>query len=223
MKRKTTLLFLASFFVLSFILLLPITLAAKNKPYMKSAKVRWNLKPDKTITFKTYYSGYGYIDAKATVKDYEVTKADENGLKTINFLIDYKFPKLKLTKKQAQKILDAGNRFTFLWTVLDYNTGKCLELKNDLGVTVEQGEWEHSDDYYEFPTAKNDKIWYGKSVKKAVTITYPENFDRLCLMIGGSLDPFYDGSDFWDGDLPLKKTKFYKKDNNKLSSFMRMK
>lgn len=207
----------------TFLFLFEGSALASKEPYMKSSKVRWNLKPDKTITFKTYYSGYGYMDVKATVKDFVIKNAKKKGYKKLSFYIDYQLPQLKLTKKQIKKIFDARNQLLYMWTILDYKTGTSLEVENDFGVKVSYKPWEYSEDTYMYSVDSDTKIGYAKSAKKEVSVIYPEDFDRMCLMIGGSTDPSYEGSLFWDGDIPLRKTPFYKKDKKDLSSFMRIK
>lgn len=191
---------------------------------MKKANVRWNLKPDKEISFKTYFDGYeDYISIKAKVKDFKIEDAEKEGFKKASFTIDYKFPNLDLTPEQAKRIYDERGSFHYMWTVLDYNTGTSLEVENDSKVKVEYSKWIYPYENHTYKIDDDSKLSIHEGAKKEVTITYPENYKRLVLMVGGATDPHFDGSLFWDGNLPLMKTAFYEKNKKDLSSFMRIK
>lgn len=215
------------FLVLSFLssALFPfIKVSAKEQPYLKTANLRWNLKPNKTISFQTYYDGYGFIKVKAKVKDFIVTDAEEDGFKKATFKIEYKIPKLKISKEKASELKENHHGFLYMWTILDYNTGISLETENDLGVNISYSKWLESAEEYSYPSKEEDNpLILKKSIMKKVEVTYPKNFKRLCLMVGGSTDPTYDGNQFWNGDTPLKDTPFYDKKRKDLSSFMRIK
>lgn len=222
LTRKLGILLLVMTVFLTTVFSFDLTTWAKKQPYMKEADVRWNLKPDKEISFKTYFTGYEYITVKAKLTDFKIENL-EDGYRSLSFKVNYQFPKLKLSKKQVDRIIKKGNEFRFMWTFLDYDSGLSVEGKNDKDVMVEYGDWEHSDDVFKYKGNKGNWISYRKSSVKEINVTYPKDYKGLCLMVGGSVNPQnpYDG--FFNGKYKLKKTPFYKKGMKNLSSFMRVK
>lgn len=223
LTRKLGILLLVMTVFLTTVFSFDLTTWAKKKPYMETLDVRWNLEPNKEIRFKTYFTGYDYITVKAKVRDFIIKDTEDDGYKKLTFTIDYRFPKLKLNKKQIDKIIKNEGNFYYMWTVLDYKTGKSLEEKNSLNVKVTAKEWKDSKDSYQYEGYKKAKFSYPKSSAKKVSVTYPKDYKDLCLMIGGSHDYSYLGDEFYNGTVPFGKTKFYKKDIKDLSTFMRIK
>lgn len=221
-KKLGSLLILITVF-LTAVFSFDLTTRADKKPYMKNADARWNLKPNKEISFKTYYSGYGYINVKAKVKNLKIENVREESYNKLSCKIEYSFPKLKLSKKQVEKILENDNIFRYMWTILDYDTGLSLEGANDLDVKVEYGDWKHSDDVYKYNGYKGSWISYSKSASKEIEVTYPEDYKGLCLIIGGSTNPKKPDDEFFDGEFPLKESVYYKKGLKDLSSCLRIK
>lgn len=200
----------------------PLKAEAKKKPYMKDVDVRWNLKPDKEVSFKTKLAGYGNITLKAKVKDFEIRDL-EDGRKEVSFKIEYRFPKLNLNKKQVYKISKDKYIYRYMWTVLDYDSGLSLENANNQDVIVEYGDWEHSEEKYHYKGDKGSSFSYSKFVNKEVNVTYPKDYKGLCLVVGGYLDPGNSDDDFFSGKIPFMKSGSYKKGMKDLSCFMRIK
>jgi len=220
-KKMGVLLAAATLFVTS-LTVIPLNVNAKE-PYMKEAGVRWNLEPDKEVNFQTKYSVYGYINIKAKIKNFKIEDAKEEGYKKLTFTAEYKFPKLKLSKKQVDKIVASGGGLRYMLTLLDYKTGKSLDCENDFDVKVSYGEWKLSKSNYKY--YGHNGSWCGnyKTSKIKITVIYPEDYKDLCIGVCGSTDPFNEDSEFSNGEVPFKKSTFYKKDKKDLSSFMRVK
>jgi len=207
--------------LISSVSLFPIKVQAKGKPYMKGVDVRWNLKPDKEVSFTTNYRGYKYITIKAKVKDFKIEASDKEGYNQLSCKLVYTFPKFKLSKKQVDKIISIEGGFNFMFTVLDYDTGLSLEGANDKDVTLESGGLQHSDDRYTCAGSNGNEIQLIKSASVDIKVTYPKDYKGLCLMVGGATkEP---DSAFFEGAFPLKKSSYYKKGMKNLSSLMRVK
>lgn len=220
-KKLGVLLTAATLFVTS-LTVIPLNVNAKE-PYMKEANVRWNLEPDKEVTFKANYVGYGYIPIKAKIENFKIEKADEEGYKKLTFSAKYKNPKLKLSKKQVDKIVASDGGLGYMFTLLDYKTGKSLEYENDFDVKVSNSGWKYSKSNYKYYGHRGAWCSHCKTSKIKITVIYPEDYKDLCIGVCGSTDPFNEVSEFLNGEVPFKKSTFYKKGKKDLSSFMRVK
>ena len=207
---------------------------AAEKPYMKTLKLKWDLKKNKAVTSKEKFSVLSTKTTKITVKNYKTTKL-KNGKKKTSFTIVYTQP-FKPTKKQVHKMANAGYSAVCggsFYTIVDYETGKSLEgdsaLAKQLGVTVKNSQWKLSGE----KTYKDkDGCWVRYASKRymKVSVTYPANYKGLCLGVGAnnvmeeSLRPAYlqANSAFWDGEKPFGKTSYYKKGKTN-SHWMRIK
>lgn len=165
---------------------------AAEKPYMKTLKLKWDLKKNKTVKSKEAYAGIGAKSLKITVKNYKTTTL-KNGKKKTTFTIVYNRT-FKPTKKQVHKIVqnayygDEGFTGGFGFAVVDIKTGKELgkksKLAKQLGIKVTSKEKmsnkktvEDSDGCY---------FWYyGKTTYK-VTVTYPKGYKDLALGVWGN-------------------------------------
>lgn len=220
--KKLGVLLTATTLLVTSLTVIPLNVNAKE-PYMKEANVRWDLKPDKEVTIKTNYSGYGYINIKAKIKNFKIEDAKEEGYKKLTFTAEYKYPKLKLSKKQVDKIVASDGRLGYMFTLLDYKTGKSLECENDFDVKVSNSGWKLSKSEYKYYGHRGNWFKYPKSKTVKVTAVYPEDYKDLCIGVGGLTDPFNKDSEFFNGEVPFKKSKSYKKGKKDLSSFMRVK
>lgn len=220
-KKMGVLLAAATLFVTS-LTVIPLNVNAKE-PYMKEANVRWNLEPDKEVTFKANYVGYGYITVKAKIKDFKIEKADEEGYKKLTFTAEYKNPKLKLSKKQVDKIVDAEGIISDIITFIDYKTGKSFPDGNDFDVKVSYGDCKYSKSKYKYYGHSGSWCSYSKISKIKITVTYPKDYKDLCIGVAGNTNPSNKNDEFWNGEVPFKKSTYYKKGKKDLSSFMRVK
>lgn len=208
---------------------------AAEKPYMKTLKLKWDLKKNKAVTSKEAIAACGKKPLKITVKNYKVTKA-KKGYKKASFTIVYT-QNFKPTKKQVNKMVGYGNimRGGYYFALVDYATGKNLlpgsEMAKQLDVTTKISNWTYS-------KAKKYKDGKGNWVKLSakgslkVTVTFPEAYQGLCLGVSGMTfdqnESFISKSavttieKFNKGTTPFGKTVLYKKGKTS-SHWMRIK
>lgn len=201
---------------------------AASASHMKSLNLKWDLKKNKAVAFKTSWPGAGFQSMTATIKNYKVTKASKKGYKklTLTVVFNNKFnPSSKQLKAMSNTVGDWNLTWGTAWlTAVDYTTGKCLEAKNKHGVTVKFGNWK-IEGGKKFKNIENGTIQVYKKATCKVTITYPTNYKGLCIGIGGDNDHYgsyvednYNDSDFipkdkeglfWTGKAPFGKTSLY--------------
>lgn len=191
---------------------------AASKPYMKTLKLKWDLKKGKAKTVTEKYAAVGKKRHTLKITNVKVRKSKVEGYKQVSFtFIDTR--KWSPTKNQVHKIANSefANVEEFVggggyFAIVDYYTGRCLEGENDLDITVEFSPWEQ----------KNQRKYYDKhgcwvnlakySVCRVV-VTYPENYKGLCIGVGGDNVLYGSAADdeFWEGEKPFGKTTYYKK------------
>ncbi|MEY8459926.1 hypothetical protein AALA69_02200 [Eggerthellaceae bacterium 24-137] len=206
---------------------------AAERPYMKTLKLKWDLKKNKAVKSKEKFVGLGNKNLKITVKNYKTTKL-KNGKKKTTFTIVYN-RSFKPTKKQVHKMCDSYEvdwLGDYYFSVADYSTGLSLEegsdLSKELGVTVKNSGWKYSG------TKKykdNDGCWvrYPSKISIKVSITYPADYKGLCLGVGAHNYLYQEGSPiskvnqaYFNGKRPFGKTYMYKKGKTN-SHWMRIK
>lgn len=198
---------------------------AASKPYMKTANVKWDLKKNKTVTYKTKYVGIGMKNQKAKISDYKIKNSKKKGYKELTFTVKWTRQwKLKNNEihKMAYSNIDTSIGGESYYAVVDYNTGKSLEKKNKQKVTVKQiGKPKYQAKYY------YDKdgcyVWISNITKK-VKVTYPKNYKGLCIGVGGStsLKNTKNDTKFWNGKVAFKKTSYYSSKDKSVAHFMRV-
>lgn len=205
---------------------------ASTKNYMKNLGVKFDLKPDKTITYKTRFASIGLKEQEATLTNYKIENAKKEGYKKLTFVVKFS-GKTDFTDSQIHKIINSnyvqkknsvGN--DAYCAVVDYNTGIALEKKNDYNVTV-KSNWSLSKEH-EYKDKDGCAIT-AFTYKLKVTVTYPKNYKGLCIGIGGSTALKEDtknqknNNKFWSGKLPFGKTTYYSKTDKDIAHFMRVK
>ena len=109
--------------------------SAKTKAIVKNAakkyKLNWNLKKNKTLSFKTYVNGLGYAKKmKVKMTNYKVTNDKETGYKKLTFKVTFYPSSISLTKAEVDKMAKKDDfSFDYIYTVMDYNNGKNLATK----------------------------------------------------------------------------------------------
>ena len=159
---------------------------AAEKPHMKKIGVKFDLKKNKAVKVKTAWPGIDFRDVKVTVKNYKVKKAKKKGYKTATFTLVVTQNNVLTKKQQRATDIDAGvGTYWGAWfcSFVDYNTGKSLDGKNSLGVTVKYGESKKSG-------VKKYRLDFvilnaWKKLTKKVTVTYPANYKGLCFGVFG--------------------------------------
>lgn len=188
--------------------------AAPKKPYMKTLKLKWNLKKNKAMKFTSRFVSVGKKPMTMTIKNVKVSKAKKKGYKKLTFTVVNKAA-WKPTKKQVHKMVksrlcrETGSVGGYhWWTVADYDTGLCLEGLNKLGVTVKSAKKTSTKRIKD-----NDgcSVFFRDGVTK-VTVTYPEDYKGLCIGVGGHNIVEGTKADdlFFEGKRAFGKTSYYK-------------
>lgn len=220
--------------ILAAVLLLsavPAPIQAASTPNMKAAKVSWDLKADKQLTFQSYWAGVGYKNHKVLVKNMKISDAKKKGYKKLTFSMVMDSPEIKqsevhkiCTSDYAQYVGIGGDVF---YTLTDYKTGQCLEVENDKNVTVTATEFKNIK-----KKTLTDKdgctLWYYRNaVIKNVTVVYPEDYKDLCLIVGGHSKSIMDNpskdDSFWEGSGKFSKTSMNNVSGKKIAHAMRIK
>lgn len=200
----------------------PVNAASKGD--MQKANVKWDLKNNKTLKFKTKWSSLGTKTSTVKMTNYKVKNAKKKGYKQCTFTLTYTRPDLKMKSGQINDMFFLSSEMEmgglssdngpfgggFWYTVVDYKTGKCLEGKNDKKVTVTRSDWKYSKKVTK--TSSDDlSIWYYRKATVNVKIIYPKNYKNLAIGVGGytSAPHFYvesSSSTAGDEDDPLAGT-----------------
>lgn len=200
---------------------------AAPKADMKKANVKWDLKKNKKVKFKTKWYAVGTKTHTVKMTNYKVTKADKPGFKKCTFTLTYRL-KINPTKAQVNKM---GNRYvkhgtfggSYYWTVNDYKTGRCLAGTNDKGVTVTSTGWKYSK-FKKIKGTRGAWISYARKAQTSVTIIYPENYKDLVIGVGGFHTYSTNVQSFFNGNKAFsKEKKLYHKKDKGYAHFMRVK
>lgn len=223
---------------------------AVKKPYGDKLKLNNEIKLNKTKSYvkKGYVKESTLFPKKKTVKvKYSIScKRKSAGDKyKVTYKVKYKYlndPKISGKKMAYDDWVWGWYQPEAVYTIFDYQTGKSIEKKNNLGVKVKNGNWKYS--YYPKQHFKctdtlikllkednydPDKIsWVrnGKTVSYQFTVTYPKDCKDVVVGIG-----FYNTPDsplkktveanYWKGKEVYGKTLYYKK-GKKTMSYMRL-
>lgn len=185
-------------------------------PHMKSAKVKWDLKNNKTVTCKEKIQLLGTKKVKVAVKNLKTT-ALSNGTKKTTFTVVYNRAKsnFRPTKAQVDK-LNAPFAYVPTFAIADYDTGKSLEgyspLAQELGVNVKKvSDWKYKN-YVKRYGAKGKWASLPMKLSVKVAVTYPESYNGLCLGVWmADSKAANSSSSYWSGNKALKSTNYYKK------------
>lgn len=203
----------------------PQTTSAASKPVMKKVNVKWDLKNNKTVTYKTKYSGIGMIKQKAKISNLKIKNSKtKEGFKECTFTVKFT-RKWKMSDSQIHKIADSGVVAGDVGCYfIDYNSGKNLTTSNKYDVTVEVvKDWtyskttKYSDPHGCWVTLSNPSIKF--------KVTYPKDYKGLCIGLGGmtKLKATKNDTKFWYGKNTFAKTSYYSKKDKSIAHFMRVK
>lgn len=215
-----------------------ITVTAAT-PDMKKVNIRWDLKKNKTVKYKTTYIGFPkdvWKNGTLTIKDYKVKNAKKSGYKQLTFRVDFNRPasfSQKELKKIGKGLFEAewpddigGNEYV---TLVDYETGVCLEHKNTYKVTTKFSKWNYSGTKKTFQVGYGGSIWTMPKGSIKVTVTYPNTYKNLCIVAGG-YSQHYSGyaSDYfkgksWEKSFSQAATSLYSKKYKTVAHAMRVK
>lgn len=207
---------------------LPSRVEAASKPHMKTVNVKWDLKKNKTVTYKTRCAGLGMVKQKAKITDYKIRDSKKKGYKELTFTMKVTY-QWNMSKNQVHKIANSpeslqGKRgIMFFWALVDYDSGKCLAKKNKKKVVAEYGDWVYSPLKYYYD---DDGCWVSlpKNGSLKVKVTYPKDYKGLCIGIGGSTELVQTAKDkkFFEGKAVFGKTSYYSKKDKSVAHFMRV-
>lgn len=159
-------------------------------------------------------------------------------LESASLSIVFEFPQLKESDvhKVAQSVKSAKSKYkgmssgftNWYYALTDYQTGQCLEVKNNKDVTCTNTEWKSSGKYTLRDSDGCWVTWIKKSVIKKVTVVYPEDYKDLCLVVGGATRKSLINSDKTDAFFNGKGGKFSTiglsdKNNKKVAHGIRIK
>lgn len=223
---------------------------AVKKPYGDELKLNNEIKLNKTKSYvkKGYVKESTLFPKKKTVKvKYSIScKRKSAGDKyKVTYKVKYKYlndPKISGKKMVYDDWVWGWYQPEAVYTIYDYQTGKSIEKKNNLGVKVKNGNWKYS--YYPKQHFKcTDRLiksydpkyrkqlrdpWLRnkKTVSYQFTVTYPKDCKDVVVGIG-----FYNTPDsplkktveanYWKGKEVYGKTLYYKK-GKKTMSYMRL-
>ncbi len=200
---------------------------AASKPHMKTANVKWDLKNNQTVTYKTKYAGIGMKSQKAKITGYKVKNSTKKGYKELTFTVKWTI-QWKVKPDEVHKIVKQGMKNNAMGgasyiALVDYNTGKALGVNNKQKVTGEQiGTTKYSQGKYYYDD-DGCYVWLSNITKK-VKVTYPKNYKGLCIGVGGStaLKDTNNNTKFWNGKGTFKKTTYYSSKDKSVAHFMRV-
>lgn len=193
-SKKIAIVLAMTMILTSFAIVMPVN--AASKPDLKKANVKWDLRNNKELKFKTKWSIIGVKKHTVKMTNFKITNAKKKGYKKCTFTLTYKL-KINPTKKQVREMaalmsepnIDGEYSFggNYYFTVVDYKTGKSLERKNDKNVKVTSSGWKYSD-YHKMTTKDGSWIRYAKKATVNVTIVYPKKYKNLAIGVGGHTD-----------------------------------
>lgn len=205
------------------------TATAAGKAYMKGLKVNWGLKKNKACSVTGTYVVIGKKGWTFKIKNYKVSNASKKGYKKLTYTVVCTRQNWSISPSEVHKIVNSsyskrtgkiGSGFTC--AVVDYDTGLDLEEKNNFNVTVKNSEWKNSNTKI-YKDSDGCSASIQSTGKCKVTITYPKEYDGLCIAVMGcnQLNDSKADNAFWKGKKAFGATSYYKK-GKKNSHWMRV-
>ena len=219
MKSHKKLFFTAHLFLMILFCFSPLTVHAKNLGNSKG--ITWDLRPGKTLTYKSYLGGVGLVKQKVSMTNYSDQASSRSGYRILKFRLNYN-RKMSLTASQVANAstyyyvyhpdMTEGPRCFF--AIVDYDTGKSLQASNKFGVTVSR-KWYKGTTY----TYRTSGYSYELSNTYVdVVVNYPVSYQRMCIGAGGwsSATKTTADENFWNGKIAYWKTNLYQSKKTKL-------
>jgi hypothetical protein len=176
--------------------------AETSENSLENLNISWNLKNNKAVSFKdvigkSTQKGKSISDSTlikigtVTMTDYKVTDSDKEGYKKLSFKIVFKLSP-KLSKKTVDKMFyynhyKSTDPLGDLSVVLaDYETGEDLSASSvESDVSVSYGEFKTSG-ARKYSGSGGREISIAKKIWVKVTAEYPEIYENLCILAGGT-------------------------------------
>ena len=204
--------------------------AQAAKAVMNRKGISWDLKLGKKVSYKTKYVSIGTKTDKVRLTQCKLTKGTD-GYNTLDVTLDF-LRTTKLSKKQVYKMVTSKTfrkknllGGSFYYTVVDYDTGICLENKNKFDVTVTVLEDWRTTASHLFKGKKGS--WVRLNDRQvSFRVRYPASYTGLCIGAGGCTGLTFNSNTnkFFDGKATFAKaTSLYSKKNKKFAHFMRIK
>ncbi len=206
------------------------TVEAASKSAIKNLNISWDIKPDKTVPIYTKVYGMDKLQKqKGTITNFR--RSSKNGTTTVKFraVIERDYWNIssdQVIKMNNDDIFGGG----YYFAIVDYKTGENLEYDgNKYGVKVTGNGWKIDESkgqnyYYGYDATTDYTVWFDKRLYADVKITYPSDYDDLCIAVGGNTDAIVTDNDnaFWEGKKTFKDTTYYSDSNKKVAHFMRL-
>ncbi|MBR1628406.1 MAG: hypothetical protein IJ679_03950 [Lachnospiraceae bacterium] len=196
---------------------MPLTGQAANS-YMQKTGVKWGIRAGKSYTFPAYYNGISATKPiEWTISRPRISKPNKNGYRRMIFTMN--MVNLSDFTQEETDIICQQEEFGggYAWFLVDENTGKSLEAKNKFGVScrVKVLDQRAIDGYLN--SDESITFYPERRFKARVTLTYPEDYEGLCLGVGTYKHmTSFSSSDakFFNGKIPLNKSTMFKKSKN---------
>lgn len=223
MTKQLVSLLLAATMILGGAFALRVDADAAQKNYMKKLGVKWGIEEGKAYSFKHIWAGIGSKDFTwkiSNAKSKNVKKGNKQLSFTLTYHIDFKpTPEEVSANVYSDYSQSTGHSgATFAYAIVDAASGLDLEGENSKKVVVKSSKKEgKQNQYYGLYGMEQswDTVTFPSTIKYKVTVTYPKNYNDLCIGLSGSNVLAGQGSqadaNFWDGKVPFGKTTFYKK------------
>lgn len=201
---------------------------AESNADMAKAKVKWDLKNNKKLKFKTKWYALGVKQHTVKMTNFKISDANEEGYKECTFKLTFNRNIRRPSKKQVFKMADCMDKNGtfgggFYFTVVDYNTGLSLEGDNDKDVTVSSSDWKYSK-WKKFTGTRGSWIKIAKKSTVSVKIVYPDTYEDLAIGVGGYTSIKGAPGTYWEGKKKFSKVKaLQSKKYKKYTHFMRIK
>lgn len=200
-----------------------------SKNHMKKLKVQWDLKKGKKVYCDALFADVGKKSKSMYFKitKYKVSNAGKKGYKKLTLTCINRVT-YKPTPSEVHKMVNSSyfKKTNILGAngdsaIVDYNSGISLKKKNKYNVKVKTKDWQPVNDKI-YKDSHGCYVNFG-DLKETITITYPEDYDGLC--IGFYSDNQFGKSNadkkFLKGKGAFGKTSYYKK-GKKNSHWMRV-
>ncbi len=222
-SRKRLTVFLLAVVIAFGSVFMPSQVEAASKPHMKTVNVKWDLKKNKTVIYKTRCPGLGMVKQKAKITNYKVKNSKKKGYKELTFTVYYT-RQWNISKNQVHKVANAGGDpqmdMGYYYAILDYDTGKLVSRSRKNVTVCETGKTFWRTEGYHDDHGCSVSIG---NVSVNVKVTYPKNYKGLCIGIGGFTT--LKGADkmFVFGRKAFGETNMYSRKDKSVAHFMRIK
>ncbi|MBR1741750.1 MAG: hypothetical protein IJ733_07735 [Lachnospiraceae bacterium] len=167
---------------------------------MSKEKVTWDLKNNKTVKYTAFYDG-SMIKKTGSLKLKNFKKVSSGKNYKVTCTVQWTLPS-KFTSDEINGVIEGmyvnpSPTYEY-YTVVDYQTGKCIESKNSYGVKTKQiGKWKYTGTK-KYTDKYGDWFTQSQNVEVTFSVTYPKEYKDVCILAGSyvpgsSVDKFFKG------------------------------